>query len=586
MLIDFDTTSPEKELERVKNKLTALSLARLVVFLSLGAVVVVGISETRWLLSLFFPLSFLFIYLIIRFNRQKDKQAFLEAVLQIRADKEKRLARELSSFDPGDKFRDKNHPFANDLDLFGDHSLFQLINHTVNEGGKSKLAQWMLAETDPGTAQKRYSAVTELAQKEAFLQNFEALGKAFWKEENSKTPFYEWLKTPSIWKSWFIVPAVLGPLGGTIILVGVLFAGFPVSLISLFILIGMAFLGLVFRPLLEISKAMPNEGDLKTLTAWARQLENISFSDSYLQHLQQPVSNEQYKASEALKALEQQTFMVQNRINLMYLIFNLLFWIDFPVLMRLEKWKKQYAAQIQQWDDLFNEWQAMVSLATFTADEKLSSEMHWADDLAMEAEDIKHPLIPKSSCIGNDFHLLKDKQIVLLTGSNMSGKTTFMRTLGINIVLANLGLNAFAEKFILGPFLLFTSMRNTDNLGENVSSFYAELARIRDLLVRAETGIPVFFLLDEILKGTNTTDRIMGSEALIRQLTSSQSKGIISTHDIELSELSSKIPSLANASFHSEIRENEILFDYKIKSGPCPSFNAHKLMELMGIRFS
>ena len=286
MLIDFDTTSPEKELERVKNKLTALSLARLVVFLSLGAVVVVGISETRWLLSLFFPLSFLFIYLIIRFNRQKDKQAFLEAVLQIRADKEKRLARELSSFDPGDKFRDKNHPFANDLDLFGDHSLFQLINHTVNEGGKSKLAQWMLAETDPGTAQKRYSAVTELAQKEAFLQNFEALGKAFWKEEKSKTPFYEWLKTPSIWKSWFIVPAVLGPLGGTIILVGVLFAGFPVSLISLFILIGMAFLGLVFRPLLEISKAMPNEGDLKTLTAWARQVENISCSDSYLQHLQ------------------------------------------------------------------------------------------------------------------------------------------------------------------------------------------------------------------------------------------------------------------------------------------------------------
>jgi hypothetical protein len=585
MLIDFDTAHPEKELDGVKAKLTALSLTRLIVFLALGAVVIVGISETRWLLSLFFPLSFLFIYLIVRFNRQKDKQAFLEAVLQIRADKEKRLVRELSSFDPGEKFRHKKHPFANDLDIFGDHSLFQLVNHTVNEGGKSKLAQWMLAETHPGTAQKRYSAIAELAQKEAFLLNFEALGKAFWKEEKSKTPFYEWLKTPSIWKSWFIVPAVLGPVGGMIILAGVLFAGFPVSLISLFILVGMGFLGLVFKPLLEISKVMPNEGDLKTLTAWARQLEDISFSDKYLQHLQQPVSNGKYKASEALKALEQQSFMVQNRINLMYLIFNLLFWVDFPVLMRLEKWKKQYAAQIQQWDDLFNEWQALVSLAAFTADEKLSCEMHWADTLTLEAEDIKHPLIPKSSCVGNDFHLLKDKQIVLLTGSNMSGKTTFMRTLGINIVLANLGLKPFAKKFIFGPFRLFTSMRNTDNLGENVSSFYAELARIRELLVRAETGIPVFFLLDEILKGTNTTDRIMGSEALIRQLISSQSKGIISTHDIELSELSAKIPSLANASFHSEIRENEILFDYKIKAGPCPSFNAHKLMELMGIRF-
>src|SRR5690606_20762366 len=198
------------------------------------------------------------------------------------------------------------------------------------------------------------------------------------------------------------------------------------------------------------------EGDLKTLSAWARQLENINFSDSYLQNLQHPVSNGNFKASDALKTLEQQSFMVQNRINLMYLIFNLLFWVDFPVLMRLEKWKKQYAAQVQQWDDLFNEWQAVVSLAAFTADEKLSCEMYWTEDLTMEAENVKHPLIPKSSCVGNDFHLLGDKQIVLLTGSTMSGKTTCMRTLGINIVLANLGLNPFAEKFILGPFLLFT----------------------------------------------------------------------------------------------------------------------------------
>ena len=203
----------------------------------------------------------------------------------------------------------------------------------------------------------------------------------------------------------------------------------------------------------------------------------------------------------------------------------------------------------------------------------------------MEVENIKHPLISPTLCVGNDFRLCTDKKTVLLTGSNMSGKTTFMRTLGINLVLGNLGLNAFANKFYVGPFLLFTSMRNTDNLGENVSSFYAELARIKELLVRAEQGLAIFFLLDEILKGTNTTDRIMGSEALIRQLTNSNCKGIISTHDIELSDLHTKIPSLFNHSFHSEIREDEILFDYKIKKGPCPSFNAHKLMELMGIRF-
>src|SRR5690606_9835499 len=278
MLIDFDTTHPDKELDGVKAKLTALSLARLVVFLLLGAVFIVGIAETRWLLSLFFPLSFLFVYLIIRFNRQKDKQAFLEAVLRIRADKEQRLARALSSFDPGDTFKDKSHPFANDLDLFGDHSLFQLLNHTVNEDGKSKLAQWMLADSDPLRAQQRYPAIIELSEKEDFLLNFEALGKAFWKKEKSKTAFYEWLKTPSIWKSWFIIPAVLGPLGGTILLAGTLFGGIPFSLISLFILIGMFFLSFVFLPLMQAAKHMPDEGDLKTLTAWALQLEDITFT--------------------------------------------------------------------------------------------------------------------------------------------------------------------------------------------------------------------------------------------------------------------------------------------------------------------
>jgi DNA mismatch repair ATPase MutS len=168
----------------------------------------------------------------------------------------------------------------------------------------------------------------------------------------------------------------------------------------------------------------------------------------------------------------------------------------------------------------------------------------------------------------------------------MSGKTTFMRTLGINMVLANMGLGIFGEKLEIGHFLLFTSMRNTDNLGESVSSFYAELGRIKKLLDFAAKGQPVFYLLDEILKGTNTIDRIMGSEALIRQLADSPCKGIISTHDIELSQLEDKLPYVINRSFHSQIFEDKILFDYKLKEGPCPSFNAHKLMELMGIKFA
>lgn len=552
----------------------------------LGAVIIVGLSELRWLLVFFFPISFLFIYLIIIFNRQKDKEAFLQAVVQIYEDREKRKVRDLSSFDKGAEFQNKKHPFSNDLDLFGDHSLFQLINHTVSAGGRANLSQWMLADTSATLAQKRYPAVEELSSKRDFLLYFEAYGKAFLKEEKSKRKFFQWLTTASIWKSWFIIPAIAGPLIGGLVLGLVLFGYLTASVLSLFVLIGMVLLGQIFKPLMHISQLMPNAGDLKTLTAWALQLEAENFSNDYLQELKNQVSNGKHKASEALKSLEQQTFMVQNHTNMMYLIFNLLFWIDFPVLMRLEKWKSKYGAQIQHWEEIFNEWQTLVSLGTFTADEMLKCDTSWSSELTMEVEDIKHPLIAPASCVGNDFSLYVSKNTVLLTGSNMSGKTTFMRTLGINIVLANLGLNPFAKKFQMGPFLLFTSMRNTDNLGENVSSFYAELARIRELLLQAEKSRSVFFLLDEILKGTNTTDRIMGSEALIRQLSYSNCKGIISTHDIELSELENRLPSLLNHSFHSEIRENEILFDYKIKSGPCPSFNAHKLMELMGIKFN
>lgn len=585
MIQDFDANNPTQQLNLSKKKSAGLSLARLLVFLLIGAVVVVGLSEQRWLLAFFFPLSLLFVYLIIRFNKERDKQAFLQAVIQINEDKIKRRSRDLSSFDKGEEFLDKKHPFSNDLDLFGEHSLFQLVNHTVNKGGRENLARWMMAETSPSIAQNRYPAVEELAKKEQFLLHFEAIGKAFWQEEKSKAAFFHWLKSPSLWKPWFILPALIGPVLGLIILGGVLFGILSASFLSLFILIGIGLLGFVFKPLLGVANAMPNEGDLKTFSAWANQLENISFSNVHLTNLQKPVFDGDFKASEALKALEQQSFMVQNRVNLMYLIFNLLFWIDFPVLMRLEKWKSHYGHHIELWEDVFNEWQALVSLAAFTVEEALSCEMSWSKDKVLEVEQVRHPLIHPVSCVENDFYLSKEKHIILLTGSNMSGKTTFMRTLGINLVLANLGLNPFAAKFHVGPFHLFTSMRNTDNLGENVSSFYAELARIKKLLVLAEQGKTIFFLLDEILKGTNTTDRIMGSEALIRQLDNSNCKGVISTHDIELSELKAIIPSLVNYSFHSEIKENEILFDYKIKPGPCPSFNAHKLMELMGIRF-
>jgi len=584
---EFDFSDPDKKLAAIREKVLMLSFGRLGLFLLLLALLIVGISEIHWLLVLFFPVSFVFVFLILKFNQEKDQESFYLAVKEMLENRNKRKQRILKGFDSGAEFIEPGHPFASDLDLFGEHSLFQMINHTVSRGGKLRLADWMKTPLIPLNASEKQEALLELSKKKTFIFVFEAFGKAFMKKDNApdtKGRFYSWLKIAQKWQSFYFLPMILGPLVGLIALFGVLYGVFSTAYLSVFILIGMGLLGLIFKPLMEAMKALPNANDLKTLQAWAKLLENEKFEHPLLLKYQSPVKHQDFLASKALKQLESLTFLVQNRTNLLYLIFNILFWTDFYVLYRLKKWNKFGGQNMKNWEDTFENWEALVSLASFMEEEQLTTKVDWEEKLTFAGERIKHPLILPDACVANDFSLMENEKVILLTGSNMSGKTTFMRTLGINLVLAGMGISPFAKSFRTGPFLLYTSMRNTDSLGESVSSFYAELARIKGVLEKAASGEPVFYLLDEILKGTNTADRILGSEALIRQLAKSQAKGIISTHDIELSTLETQLPFLVNYSFHHEILKNEIVFDYTIKDGACPNFNAQKLMELMGIK--
>lgn len=562
-----------------------LSLVRLSVFFVMAAAFIVGVTDRPLFLLLFLLSLAGFIYLILLFNQNRDETAFLTELVKMEEEKVKRSSRSLQGFDAGAEFIDKAHPFSSDLDIFGSHSLFQLLNHTVNKGGKAKLASWLQSQMNPELATQRSGAVRELSRHPKFVSDFEATGRAFIKEEKSKAGFYTWLRQPESWRSFYFLPLVLGPIGGSILLFLAAVGMIPPVWIGAWIVLGIISLTLVFNPLQEASKVFPNQGDIKTFGKWASLIEKSDFADPYLHSLKEPIKNENFVASEVLKSLEQKTFMIQNRINLMFVIFNMIFWIDFFLLWRAEIWRKKFGSHIASWELVFDTWQALVSLGAFTYEEQNTSLPTWSREKIIEVSNLKHPLIAKEKAVGNDFSLHENTKTILLTGSNMSGKTTFMRTLGINMVMANVGLGPMAESFILGPFQLFTSMRNSDNLGESVSSFYAELARIKQLLSKAEEGDTVFFFLDEILKGTNTADRIMGSEALIRQLAASNCKGIISTHDIELSQLQNNLEYLVNKSFHSEIMDDKIHFDYKLKEGPCPSFNAHKLMELMGIKF-
>lgn len=581
---DFENSGLQEKLQTVKNKVGTLSLLRLVVFLAMGGLFVLSVSESPVWFLFFGGSVYVFILLIGKYNDHKDQEAIYLALGKMNLRREMRIGRKLKDLDAGIEFQQKNHPFSNDLDLFGDHSLFQLLNHTVSKRGKEALARKIKAEFDLGKAETFRVASSELSTKADLLFAMESIGIAFHNEEKSNAGWVHWLHEEDPGNRLVYVVAALGPIGGIILSVLTYSGIVPGAFFGVWILIGMIFLGMVFSQLKKAAESIPSRDQLKTYRYWLAVLEDQQFNSPLLTAMQAPFLTKGTKASRLFDQLDSLGLWIQNRVNLLYIPVNLLFWTDLFLYLRLGSWKRKYGKLVADFPDQLVQWEVLVSLGAFEKEVGGNGKVISVNQ-GIGGKRVSHPLLVPDLAVANDFSIDKNQRIILLTGANMSGKTTFMRTLGINCVLVNLGLSPFAEEFGFSEFQLYTSMRNTDNLGESVSSFYAELSRIKQLIDRIEKGEHIFFLLDEILKGTNTEDRIAGSEALIRQVDNTMAFGIISTHDIELADLEKRMESVKNFSFHSEIHDQNIDFDYKIKRGACPSFNAHKLMELMGIRF-
>lgn len=583
--IDFKTEQIPDKLKSLQSQNSKLSLLRLFTFFGTGALLVLGLAEhPLWLLPAFLALGG-FVKLIQKTNALKDQERIYQSLVLILQNQKLRKSRNLQSLDSGAEFADKNHPFSGDLDLFGSHSLFQLLNHTISKNGKKRLADVITSSFEPAEAQTRAKAVADLAKKGEFLDAMEAIGLAFQKEEKTSDSWIHWLEEKEKTSALNSILQFLGPIGGVTILVLVLLEILPTAVIGLWVLIGVGFLSRVFQSLKNAADSIPAASTLKSYRFRARQIENEGFSSQVLIQEKALFTGTSETVSIQLNELDRLGLWAQNRLNLLYIPINLLFWTDFLLFGRLASWKNKVGDSLSHLPENLEKWEVWVSLGAFELQLEGTAAVKWTEEITLQATNLSHPLLDYSKAVPNSIDFGAKQRLVILTGANMSGKTTFMRTLGINCVLANLGLSPFGSALTLGPVQLYTSMRNSDNLGESVSSFYAELSRIHTLIGRLESGEPLFFLLDEILKGTNTQDRIAGSEALIHQILHTSGFGIISTHDIELSELGKSVEEVHNYSFHSEILDRSINFDYKIKKGPCPSFNAHKLMELMGIRF-
>ena len=530
----------------------------------------------------------IFLVVLRKHTHLQYKQKHNGFLKNINAEEQERLRGNLNIFEPGIQYINPQHINTSDLDIFGKHSLFQVLNRAVTGIGKDKLAQWLQQGAAAPEIIARQQATGELAADLDWRQHLQAKALHYKHTVEEPFSFFEWLQAPDFFQkhSWLKILVFLLPVltVGSIIYFFSGYSFYPAGACMLTQYL------LCYRFAAERDAYYDkSSGMYDVLRCYRDILEHIETRPSTsekLVNLTQHLTVAGKPTSQHIHSLAIIIEYLSARMNVfMSFILNAIFMWDFFWMYRLENWKKRVASNMAEILEVVAETEALASLSAF----QFANPDYAVPEISevpfkIETHELGHPLIFSANRITNNFKMAGVGQTCIITGSNMSGKSTFLRTLGINLVLAQAGAVTSARQFKFFPTQVFTAMRTEDNLSESTSSFYAELKRLRLLLDLSANGAPVFYLLDEILKGTNSRDRHAGAKALIRQLHHRYAAGLVSTHDLELGAMQQEHPEfISNYSFNSTIKGDQILFDYKLHPGICQSFNASKLMQLMGI---
>jgi DNA mismatch repair ATPase MutS len=573
----------------LKAKLKSLAFLRVVTFISFLVIVTVSANYSNLMGVIVSTVLFILIFVVLvkLYNNTQFLANHNKFLSNINSDELLRSNGSLDGFDPGLEFADAEHPYHNDLDIFGNNSLFQLSNRCTTYWGRETLAEWLSSKADHEEILMRQNSIKELSENIDWLQEFQATGLHY-ENKPDISRFLKWLKSKQVisGSTYHKIARFLGPALMTIILILVIFSVITYH----WIFFGIVLNSLILLNILEkVKNIHENTAEaiktLRSLEALIILAEKSSFKSMKIKKLQSIYLENIPKVSRRIGTLNRILQNLDNRSNQIYHLFNVLFLLDLQFAIQAEKWKMEQPDNIESWFKAMGEFEALTSFAGMAfANPGYSFPEVLKGEHILNAKNIGHPLIPAKSRISNDFSLEGLGSIGMITGSNMAGKSTFLRTVGVNVVLALAGAPVCADTFGLTLSQIFSSMRTQDNLEENISSFYAELNRIRKLLLITADNIPVFFLLDEILKGTNSHDRHLGAVSLVHQLTDENTSGLISTHDISLAREAAEGRKVSNYSFNSTIHGDEIFFDYRLTPGICESFNASKLMKKMGIR--
>ena len=565
-------------------------------WLRLGAIIAI-IAVFYLLFSLGFiyvtvatiTLLVIFIRLIYADLNNQSKIEHTIQLIQINEDELKCLAGNYYDFADGAAHAPKEHPYANDLDIFGRASLFQYINRTNSEMGGSRLAAYLKGPACIETIYERQKAAGELSRKTEWLQNLQAYGKKYHLTFTTERKLIEWMGSPagfSAFKPWawlrFLLPAIILSV---IILYMYDFVSISVLLLTLLIFSIIAYqINKYVRPVHEKLTNVADE--LETLGKSISHLENEKFECPLLIKCQLVFKEKIPATSEEIKALKKILDRLDLRYNLVLsLPLNLLLLWNLQQILDLEKWKRSQRNNLVLWFGALAEFEALSSLAILRFNQP-----QWAFPeigapyFFIKGKEIGHPLIPESKRINNFIDVPGNGQLMLVTGSNMAGKSTYLRSIGVNVVLAMAGAPVCASEFTVSHVEVMSSMRITDNLEESTSTFYAELKKLKTIIEKVNAGEKVFILLDEILRGTNSLDRHTGSKALIKQLIQHRAAAIIATHDLALADLKNEYPgNILNYHFDVQVSSDELYFDYLLKPGICTSLNASILMKKIGI---
>lgn len=582
------SNSYSQELRKINKKYNTISLLRLLcIVLFLGSLYYyIQNSEIIFIVSavLFFAgfIFFMRVHSKLLFERKLNTE-----LRDINENEISYLDKKTIPFENGQEFNDFHHPYAYDLDIFGEHSLFQNLNRTATFIGKKRLAQQLLTLSPNDEIIRNQLAVKELSQKLDWRQNFLALAKISQDSKASFEGLMKWSKFPS---SPLSTAAIILSYAAPLLFLGVLISyvvtaeTFLLSYLSYVFLMNLFIMGAFYKRIqIEIANAEDVDKVISQYSLLLKKIEEESFHSQKLIDLQQKLKFKTENASVHLKTLSGLFSNMDTIGNLLTAsLFNGTFLFNVHVLNKLLHWKKEHAEVLEDWLDVIGEFEMLNSLANFAYNNNDFAYPVLNTEFKIDFSDLSHPLLNPSTRVGNTVNFYP-QSFMILTGSNMSGKSTFLRSLGINMVLTGMGSVVCAKEAHVHPLPVLVSMRLSDSLSDSESYFFAEIKRLKQIMDELE-GNAAFVLLDEILRGTNSDDKRNGTIEVVKKVIANKAIGAIATHDIEVCLTTNEYPeTLTNKCFEVEIVNDDLHFDYKLRDGICKNKSATFLMKKMGV---